>query len=77
MVGVWFALAVLAGGSGIAIACQPGHRGAAAALGGRPAGRAPRRTLIQYALMDLVERISPELASKAAALRPGQKLLGW
>jgi hypothetical protein len=33
--------------------------------------------LIQYALMDLVERISPELASKAAALRPGQKLLGW
>ena len=39
----------------------------------------PHRTMIQYALPDgqVVERISPQPARKAAALRPGQHVLVW
>ncbi len=39
----------------------------------------PHRTMIQYALADgqVMERISPRPARKAAVLRPGQRVLVW
>jgi len=91
VLGVWFAfaggVAVLAGLSGMHRSRRLRRTGVSAwamavpspaSAGGQP-GESPPRTLIQYALADgqVVERISPPSARKAAALTPGQKVLVW
>jgi hypothetical protein len=89
--GVWFALvgaiAALAGLSGMRQSRRLRRDGvsawAVAVPPSVPAGEQPdwppHRTMIQYALADgqVVERISPQPARKAAALRPGQHVLVW
>ena len=93
MIGIWLALAgglaVLAGLSGMRRMRRLRRDGVSAwamavappvAEGEQKAGSAsPRRTLIQYALLDgrVVERTAPERARSASALRPGQKVLVW
>jgi hypothetical protein len=59
-------------------AAQPGKAAQAGQAGGEP-DWPPHRTMIQYALADgqVIERISPQPARKAAALRPGQQVLVW
>jgi Protein of unknown function (DUF3592)/Mu transposase, C-terminal len=89
--GVWFALvgaiAAVAGLSGIRQSRRLRRDGvsvwAVAVPPSIPAGEQPdwppHRTMIQYALADgqVMERISPRPARKAAMLRPGQRVLVW
>ena len=89
--GAWFALvgaiAAIAGLSGMRQSRRLRRDGVSAwAVAVPPAVPAaerpdwpPHRTMIQYALPDgqVVERISPQPARKAAALRPGQHVLVW
>ncbi len=90
-VGIWFAfagaVAVLAGASGMRWSRRLRRQGLPAwamavpphAVAGEPPGESPDRTLIHYTLTDgqVIERISPGRARKAAALQPGQKVLVW
>lgn len=89
--GIWFALvgaiAALAGLSGMRQSRRLRRDGvsvwAVAVPPSIPAGEQrgwpPHRTMIQYALADgqVMERISPRPARKAAVLRPGQRVLVW
>ena len=91
VIGVWFALvggvAVLAGLSGMHRVRRLRRSGlsawAMAVPSTVPAGDwmdgSSRRTLIQYALPDgqVIERICPPTARKAASMTPGQKVLVW
>ncbi len=56
-----------------------GGKAARAGKAGEEPDWPPHRTMIQYALADgqVIERISPQPARKAAALRPGQQVLVW
>jgi hypothetical protein len=91
VIGVWFALAggvaALAGLTGMRRARRLRRGGSpvwAVALP-RPvsmdegAGGSPGRTMIQYTLADgqVVERVFPGPTTKAAMLRPGQRVLVW
>jgi hypothetical protein len=87
LVGIWFALAgglaMLAGLSGMRRVRRLRRDGVSAwATAVSPPvseGGSPRRTLIQYALTDgrVLEQAVPGRAGRAAALRPGQKVLVW
>jgi uncharacterized protein DUF3592/Mu transposase-like protein len=91
VIGIWFALAgglaALAGLTAMRRARRLRRGGSpvwAVALprpvsAAEEAGGSPGRTMIQYTLTDgrVVERPSPGSASKAAMLRPGQKVLVW
>jgi hypothetical protein len=89
--GVWFALAgaiaALAGLSRMHLSRRLRRDGvsvwAVAVPPSVPVGEQPdwppHRTMIQYALADgqVIERISPRPARRAAVLRPGQRVLVW
>jgi hypothetical protein len=87
VIGVWFGLvggvAVLAGLAGMARARRLRRSGLSAWATAVPAppaaGQPARRTVIQYALADgqVMERLSPQPARRAASLLPGQKVLVW
>jgi hypothetical protein len=87
VIGVWFALAgglaALAGLSGRRRARRLRRYGLSAWATAVPspasAGQPPRRTMIQYALPDgqVIERLSPPPARRAASLQPGQNVLLW
>jgi hypothetical protein len=87
VIGVWFALAGglagLAGLAGMGRTRRLRRSGlsawATAVPGPLSAGQPARRTMIQYALADgqVMERLSPQPARRAASLQPGQKILVW
>jgi hypothetical protein len=87
VIGVWFALAggvaALAGLAGLGRARRLRRSGLSAWATAVPAppaaGQPARRTMIQYALADgqVMERLSPQPARRAASLQPGQKVLVW
>ena len=86
-IGIWFALAggvaVLAGLAGRGRARRLRRSGLSAWATAVPAppsaGQPARRTMIQYALPDgqVMERLAPQPARRAAALQPGQRVLVW
>jgi hypothetical protein len=86
-IGVWFALAggvaALVGLAGMGRARRLRRSGLSAWATAVPAppwsGQPARRTMIQYALADgqVMERLSPQPARRAAALQPGQRVLVW
>jgi hypothetical protein len=87
VIGVWFGLAggvaVLAGLSAMGRARRLRRRGLSAWATAVPApasaGQPAPRTMIQYALADgqVMERLSPQPARRAASFQPGQKVLVW
>jgi Protein of unknown function (DUF3592)/Mu transposase, C-terminal len=85
VVGIWIAVAglpaMLAGLGGIQRVRRLRHGGVKAwALAvPEPAADGNRRVGLQYTLADgnVLERLAPPTARKAAALRPGQQVLIW
>jgi hypothetical protein len=87
VIGVWFGLAggvaVLAGLSAMGRARRLRRSGLSAwatAVPAPPSASQPaRRTMLQYALADgqVMERLSPQPARRAASLQPGQRVLVW